>query len=184
MQSLKRIGFYGVSGIGKTTILTAFNKLTSNTIWLEGTKLVLEAAELTLEDFKKLPEVEKYYFREMAISSAFEIQDKEKLHIIIDGHLAFPKGENGFENVMTENDKRFYTDFLYLKLAPKTVLKRQQNDIIKKRNYSLNTITKWIDFEIRQLQKVCLQHNINLFIIESENIQTSIDVIIKTINDA
>lgn len=183
MQLLKRIGLYGISGVGKTTILSTFTKLPSNTIWLEGTKMVLDAAQMTLDNFKKLPEIEKYYFREMAISNAFEIQIQKQQHIIIDGHLAFPKGEDGFDNVMTDNDKKFYTDFLYLKLPPQIILTRQQNDAIRKRNYSLTTIANWIDFELIQLKKTCLEHNINLCIIESEDLETSVNIILKTIND-
>lgn len=183
MHTLKRIGFYGISGVGKTTTLSIFSKRQSNTIWLEGTGLVLEAANLSLPEFKKLPESEKYFFREKAICKAFEIQRTENEHIIIDGHLAFPKSENNFEDVMTEMDKIFYTDFIYLKLNPEIILERQKNDIIKKRNYSIKTISNWIDFEITQLQKVCLKHNINLLTVESEDTNDYIEAILKTINN-
>lgn len=184
MHTLKRIGFYGVSGVGKTTTLSIFSKCQSNTIWLEGTELVLEAANLSLPEFKKLPESEKYFFREKAICRAFEIQKTENQHIIIDGHLAFPKNENDFEDVMTEMDKIFYTDFIYLKLSPKIILGRQQNDILKRRNYSIETISNWIDFEVTKLQKVCFERNINLLTIESENTDDYVKSILKTINNA
>jgi adenylate kinase len=80
MDNLKRIGLYGVSGTGKTTILKEVSKLTSNVIWLEGSQLVINAAGLTLEQFKKLSDKEKYFFREKAIDKAFEIQRKESKH--------------------------------------------------------------------------------------------------------
>jgi adenylate kinase len=182
MKNYKRIGFYGVSGVGKTTILKEISQLTSNTVWLEGAKLVLDAAKLSLEDFKKVSETEKYHFREVAINQAFEVQKEQDKHIIIDGHLAFAKGENQFENVMTENDMRFYTDFIYLKLAPETILERQLKDSAKKRDYSVKTISNWIDFELTELEIVCKNRNINLHLIESENNQICIDFIIKILN--
>ncbi|HRI33064.1 MAG TPA: ATP-binding protein [Saprospiraceae bacterium] len=183
MQSLKRIGLYGVSGTGKTTILKRLMQLTSSVIWLEGASLVLDAAKLTLDEFKRLPEIEKYHFREMAILNALEIQRSQKQHIIIDGHLAFAKGENEFENVMTEKDKEFYTDFIYLKLSAGTVLERQRSDFVKKRDFSLDTIIKWTEFELSELNIVCRIRNINLHIIESENNQYCVDFIInKLIN--
>jgi adenylate kinase len=183
MQWLKRIGFYGVSGVGKTTILKSLMPFTANTIWLEGAAQVLKAAQLTLHDFKKLSASEKYHFRTMAIANAFEIQTENKQHLIIDGHLAFANGENEFENVMTENDKRFYTDFIYLKLAPAVILERQQQDLSRNRNYSLSTIHNWIDFELKALQKVCTERNIVLHILESENNSTCIHSILKILHN-
>lgn len=167
MKNLKRIGLYGVSGIGKTTILKEVSELTSNLIWLEGSQLVIEAAGLTLENFKKLSDKEKYFFREKAIDRAFEIQAIENKHIIIDGHLVFAKGENEFENVMTEKDTSFYTDYIYLKLPIETILSRHQNDSSKKRNYSANTILNWIEFELQELKQFCNNRNLSLHILET-----------------
>jgi adenylate kinase len=177
MESLKRIGLYGISGIGKTTILKEVSKLTSNIIWLEGAKLVINAAEVTLIEFKKMTDREKYFFREKAIEEAFKIQEKGKKHIIIDGHLVFAKGENEFENVMTEKDATFYTDYIYLKLSPEIILKRHQNDKDRKRNYSANLISNWMEFELQELKKLCKNSNLNLQLLESENNQECVDFI-------
>ncbi len=184
MQLLKRIGLYGVSGVGKSTTLTKLIEFNSNFVWLEGAKLLLEVANLSLSDFKRLTELEKYSIREKAIYKAIEIQKKENKHIIIDGHLAFPKNEGGFEDVMTTMDKKFYTDIVYLKMSPKIILERQQNDINKKRDYSVQTIIDWIDFEINQLQKVSFEFNINFVIVESESTDDYLTAILKRINNA
>jgi adenylate kinase len=167
MDNLKRIGLYGVSGTGKTTILKEVIKLTSNVIWLEGSQLIINAAGMTLEQFKKLNDKEKYFFREKAIDAAFEIQSKENKNIIIDGHLVFAKGENEFENVMTEKDKTFYTDYIYLNLQTEIILQRQQNDNNKKRIHSANTISNWVTFELQELKQFCHDHNLNLSILQS-----------------
>lgn len=177
MDNLKRIGLYGVSGTGKTTILREVSKLTSNVIWLEGSQLVINAAGLTLDQFKKLSDTEKYFFREKAIETAFEIQTKECKHVIIDGHLVFAKGENEFENVMTEKDKTFYTDYIYLNLPTETILQRQHNDSDKKRNHSAKTISNWVAFELQELEQFCNKHNINLHVLQTTNSKECVDFI-------
>lgn len=183
MSWLKRIGFYGVSGSGKTTILKSLMPFTSNTIWLEGAAQVLKAAQLPLSDFKKLSALEKYHFRAMAITNALQLQTENKHHIIIDGHLAFASGENEFEKVMTEHDKQFYTDFIYLKLSPTIILERQQQDLSRNRNYSLSTIHNWINVELEELHKVCTERNINLHILESEDNSICIQFILNIIHN-
>lgn len=177
MGNLKRIGLYGVSGTGKTTILKEVSKLTSDVIWLEGSQLVINAAGLTLEQFKNLSDTEKYLYREKAIDKAFEIQTKEGKHIIIDGHLVFAKGESEFENVMTEKDKTFYTDYIYLNLPTETILQRQQNDSDKKRNYTAKKISNWVAFELQELKQFCTKHNLNLHILQSTNSKECVEFI-------
>lgn len=183
MESLKRIGLYGVKGVGKTTISKEVNRLASNAlVWLEGSRLVLEAAKVPLTEFKRLPEEKKHLFREQAIEKAIEVQLIENKHILIDGHLVFPKGEDEFENVMTDKDNLFYTDFVYLKFPPKVILQRQKDDLIKKRIYPLKTIKNWIEFEISELEKVCKSNKINLHILEDKSNSYCIDFILNLIN--
>jgi len=177
MNNLKRIGLYGVSGTGKTTILKEVSKQTSNLIWLEGSQLIINAADLTLEQFKKLSDAEKYFFREKAIDKAFKIQTKEEKHIIIDGHLVFAKGENEFENVMTEKDKTFYTDYIYLNFPTETIVERQQNDREKKRNHSAKTISNWVAFELQELKQVCSKHNLNLHVLQTADHKKCVEFI-------
>lgn len=177
MEILKRIGLYGVSGTGKTTILKEVSKLTTNVIWLEGSQLVINAAGLTLEQFKKLSDKDKYYYREKAIDNAFEIQTKERKHIIIDGHLVFVKGECEFENVMTEKDKIFYTDYIYLNLPTEIIWQRQQNDRNKKRNYSAKTISNWVAYELQELKQFCDNNSLKLHILEKTDNKECVEFI-------
>lgn len=179
MENLKRIGVYGISGAGKTTILEKVSKLTSNLKWLEGSKLILDVAGLELDKFKKLSEFKKYFYREKAINKAFEIQNREKINIIIDGHLAFPKGETGFENVMTKRDVIFYTDYIYLNLPPEIIFQRIQSDSLRKQNYSIKTLSNWAKFELRILKIFCKSHKLNLTILEAEDTQNTVNFICK-----
>jgi len=177
MECFKRIGLYGVSGTGKTTILKEVSKLTSKVIWLEGSQLVLNAAGLTLQNFKELPEKEKYFYREEAIENAIKIQAKENKHIIIDGHLVFAKGENQFENVMTKKDKVFYTDYIYLKLPTEIILSRQKNDKNKIRDYSGSQISKWVEFELQELRTICAEDGLNLHVLETPDQKECVEFI-------
>ena len=181
MNKLKRIGLYGISGTGKTTILKEVANATSNLIWLEGSRLVTDAEGLTLEEFKKLSDSEKYFFREKAIERAFEIQTKENKHIIIDGHLVFVKGETEFENVMTKADAIFYTDYIYLNLPTEIILQRQQNDTERKRNHNANTISNWTAFELNELKLFCNNNNLPLHILETADTKQTVDFICKYI---
>jgi adenylate kinase len=183
MNNLKRIGLYGISGTGKTTILKEVAEATSNLIWLEGSRLVTDAAGLTLDKFKKLSDSEKYFYREKAIERAFEIQNKENKHIIIDGHLVFAKGENDFENVMTKADATFYTDYIYLNLPTEIILQRQQNDTVRKRNHNANTISNWKVYELKELKLFCNKNNLPLHILETADTKSTVDFICNYIRE-
>jgi hypothetical protein len=98
-------------------------------------------------------------------------------HIIIDGHLVFAKGENEFENVMTEKDKIFYTDYIYLNLPTESILQRQQNDRDKKRNHSAKTITNWVAFELQELKQFCDNNSLNLRILETTDNKECVEFI-------
>lgn len=182
MQKFKRIGLYGVSGTGKTTILKEVVKKVNKVIWLEGSKLISEAADMSLDEFKKLPFNEKYFFREKAIERAWEIQKEKKQHIIIDGHLLFAKGESEFENVMTEKDADFYTEYIYLKLPAQVVMERIQNDKKRNRDYSLTTIYRWAEAELKQLSAFCSERNIPLTVLSTEDLRESVNFLCDYIN--
>lgn len=180
---LKRVGVYGISGTGKTSIVKLVEKYSDNTIWLEGSRLVLEAANMTLEEFKRqTTDDEKYAIRERAIKIAETIQAQEQKHIVLDGHLAFVNKNGVFENVMTNQDQLFYTHFIYLKLTPKVVWSRQQNDTSKKRNYSLQTIEEWMKFEEKELLNAAMTYNINFSLLENEDLDTCVSYVLSVIN--
>lgn len=183
MNHLKRIGLYGISGVGKTTVLKEVSTRTDHIIWLEGAKLIMEAACLSLDEFKRLSVNDKYKFREKAIDIAFARQVSDQKSVIIDGHLAFATNESLFENIMTEKDKTFYTQFIYLEVDPLVVLQRQQNDLNKKRIYSLETIANWIEFEKQELEQACIENNIALHILKNESLDNSVDFILKAIHN-
>lgn len=181
MNKLRRIGLYGISGTGKTTILKQIVKKDVEVIWLEGARLVLDAARLTLDNFKRLSNEEKYFYREKAIEKAFEIQEKEKKDIIIDGHLVFAKGDNRFEHVLTSKDEQFYTEFIYLKPPIELVYQRILNDTTRKRNYTKEVLSSWMEYELNALRELCDHRNLRLNILEATELETAVAFVCKYI---
>ncbi|WP_430409282.1 ATP-binding protein [Kordia sp.] len=177
MNKLKRIGLYGISGTGKTTLLQELKKQCLDTICLEGSSLLLETANISLPEFKKLSDTQKYKLRENAMIAAHAIQETTQKHIIIDGHLVFAKSTNEFENVMTAKDAAFYTHYLYLKLPIAIIYERLQNDTTRKRNYTKEALENWMNYEWNALQIFCTTQNLPLNIIETTNKQTTVDFI-------
>jgi adenylate kinase len=173
---LKRIGLYGISGTGKTTVIKGLTAITNKLIWLEGSKLVLEAAGSSPEDFRKLPSHLKYKLREKAIEKAFEIQKRENKDLIIDGHVIFAT-QNGFENAMTEKDKLFYTEYIYLMPPVGIVHSRLQADKSRKRNYSIEVIEKWMAQEVEELRSFCIANSIPIIILDHKDSQQNIHFI-------
>ena len=179
MGTLKRIGFYGVSGVGKTTILKEAAAHSSELVWLEGSRLILHVAGLPLEEFKRLDELAKYDLRERAIHRALEIQNQEQRHVIIDGHMVFATGEGEFHNVMTAADADFYTDYIYLNLPASIVLKRQQHDQKHRREFSEDTIAAWMAAELKAIRNVCHHHKANLHVLQSVDNHQCVDFILN-----
>lgn len=177
MNKLKRIGLYGISGTGKTTLLQDLKKQCLDTVCIEGSSLLLETANISLSDFKKLSDAQKYALRENAIVAAHKIQATTQKHIIIDGHLVFAKSTNEFESVMTVKDATFYTDYIYLKLPISIIYERLQNDTTRKRNYTKETLENWMNYEWNALQIFCTAQNLPLTLIETIDKQTTVDFI-------
>lgn len=182
MNNYKRIGLYGVSGTGKTTIMKAVSQLVTETIWLEGSKLITNTAGLNLEFFKKLSDKEKYFYREKAIVAAEKIQNTQRKHIVIDGHMVFVKGEDNFENVMTDKDASFYTDYIYLNLPPEVIFERLQSDKSRVLKYTERVIKNWIDFELQEIVAFCKKQNVNLKILNSTNLNECVKAVCVYIN--
>ncbi len=176
-MDFRRVGLYGVSGCGKTTLLRDFIKTRDDYYWIEGSRAVLLPLNNDLDKFKKLSTEDKYIYREKAIDYAEEILEIEKKNIIIDGHYCFMKDKISYENVMTDKDRKFYTDFIYMDLRPELVLERQRKDKLKKRNYSLEQIKEWISFERSELKKECERCRIRFFTITGDDNISNIDMI-------
>ena len=173
-----KIGIYGISGVGKTTLIKAISKKIYNSQFFEGSKIIENL--INLEDFKKLPSHKKYKYREKVIE--FISNRLEKRYIFVDGHYSFIKG-NRFEKVITKKDINFYNHIFYIDIKSSLIKRRQLKDKTKKRNFSITDIHKWKKFEKFELRKICKKHNIKFHIINHHNIDKNIEIIYEIINE-
>lgn len=176
MERFRRVGLYGVSGCGKTTLAKSFANKDDIYMWIPGSKPLADLVGGDIAVFQKLPEKEKIIYREKAIQNAFKLQEARKKNVIIDGHYCFFKRPS-YEIVMTDADRKFYTDFVYMNLPAEDILKRQENDTEKRRNYTTQEITAWQHYEIEQLKKECKDFRINYFELTSNSIEESIIIL-------
>ena len=179
---MKRIGLYGVSGIGKSTILKELVLKHPDLLWLEGAKLLLETANIDLITFKKSDDLEKMRYRENAIKQAFKIQAEEKRDVIIDGHFSFPDDANSFKSVFTSMDNAFYKDIIYLQLPPEVILKRQLSDFTRKRNHSIEQIKAWVEYEIQFVNELANKDSHAVYYLKSESLDECINYISTILN--
>lgn len=178
MKKLKRVGLYGLSGVGKSSTIQQLVSDTDDVFHMDGTAFILQASNLSLDEFKRCPESLKHQYREQAIDLAFKHQNRINKHFLTAGHLAFPDVSGSINSVMTDKDKQFYTEFIYMDLPAELIYNRQQNDPNKKRNYSFDVITNWLTFEKNELTRVCEEENIPLYLLK----ETDMDLCIKFIN--
>ncbi len=175
------IGIYGISGSGKSTLITQLNKQSSKLKYFEGSKIMENILNDDISKFKFLNDIQKYKIREEVIS----IIKKESVidrHNIIDGHYSFIKEHDNFEIAITKADLEFFTHIFYLDIQDEIIKKQQVNDKSKKRNFTIEQIKKWKEFEKLELQKICKNNNIDFYTLNTNNLNTNIDYIQEIIN--
>ena len=173
MERFKRVGLYGISGCGKTTLAKHFANKYDTYMWIPGSKPLADLVGGDISVFQKLPEEEKIRYRKKAIQNAFKMQETRKKNIIIDGHYCFFKSPN-YEVVMTDEDRKFYTDFVYMNLPAEEIFIRQENDTERKRNYTIQEIINWMNYEIEHLKNECIKFQINYFELTCTDLEESI----------
>ena len=144
----RRIGIYGISCTGKTTLAKQMEKLNPYQYkFMDGSSVINDVCEGGLAAFKKLPAEHKYQCRKAAIRYLEQLQKKEQKHLIIAGHYSFFSNDN-FEIAWTDADENFYTDIIIINDDIDTVYQRCIN-LGKK--YSKTDLKKWNHFENSKL---------------------------------
>lgn len=124
MNSNIRIGVYGVSGAGKTSLLNEITPILGNKCKLvEGSQLIANLAEGGMAGFLSSTEKQKHAIREQAIESLQNVNQP----IIITCHY-YLYSDKKFERVMTDADKRFFTHIIYLDYPSEDVFNQLKND--------------------------------------------------------
>lgn len=147
-----KIVLYGISCAGKDTLLNDF--LTENTCFkhIQGSKRLSEISnEKYGADFQKLSTETQNRIRRTLVSEL-----RGMSNFVVDGHYCFPKDKE-FEVVFSDEDKKLYDVFLYLRVKPEDAFSRiavsEKNR--KFNNLSVEEIQKWQDKEISELKDIC-----------------------------
>lgn len=143
-----RIGIYGIKGSGKTTLARKIFKMDQNFKCIEGKDVIDEVTPGGLVGFDKLSDKDKKRCRDDAIKRLFEIHEETSKPLLVIGHYSFyTEDKDKIESVITEADKKFYTNIYYLHPSPEEIQSRNKLDREKTRDYTLKEIQNWLEFE-------------------------------------
>lgn len=156
-----RIGVYGVSGVGKSTLISHFQKYPNSTFTIDGSDIIDKITEGGLSQFKKLSNDGKLEIRTLASKKLFELFLEHDKHLVVAGHFCFFTN-NEFEIVWTEADSVFYEVIFYLHKPAEIILQQQCSDSSRKRTYSEIDLYRWQEFEYERLVSVCREKKIRL----------------------
>lgn len=179
MQNSYKIGIYGVSGSGKSTLIKNICEQSSKFQSFEGSKIMENILNSDISNFKLLDVNEKYKTREDVIKYIRNELD-DNMHTIVDGHYSFIKNNTDFEIAITKEDLKFYTHIFHLDISDEIIKKQQLNDKSKQRNFSIEEIQKWKEYEKVGLKKICKKNNISFHNLTCHDL--NIDYVNEVIN--
>ncbi len=166
-----KFAIYGISGSGKTFLSKSIENSDKRFKFFEGSKIIETITEGGLIQFKKMKDDDKNIIRKKLLEYIL-IESSKYENVIVDGHFSFFKNSS-FEIAFTESDRLFYDHFFYLDFTPEIIKERQVNDIERIRDFSINDIKTWIDFEKEQLKLIFKDTN-KLHFLNSENTEKNI----------
>jgi len=156
------IGVYGISRVGKDHFISEIvAKSNANMKHISGSyHLAVLAKEIYQKDFVLLNQEEKKLVREK-FTSKVKLEENSYLVIFVDGHYSFPKEDNDFEVVITQDDIDLYDVFIYLDKSSESIYSNSIND---KKHFSkflmnIENIDKWKKFDKSGLKYVVESNN-------------------------
>ncbi|KAF2871512.1 uracil phosphoribosyltransferase-domain-containing protein [Massariosphaeria phaeospora] len=166
------IGIYGISGSGKTHLLGQMKQIfgadAPGLDFYDGSGVIKKLVPGGMQEFNKWSHDDQNKYRERAIETIKEECAKTGKVGLVAGHYMFWHKGDVEEKVGTKKDWETYTHIVYLGVEPDVVAKRRDADKSKKRPpLQAAKLRKWQEEEIRELRKICLQHDI-LFTVASE----------------
>jgi len=176
-MNYKRVGLYGVSSTGKTTIAKRIEDLYPSFKYIDGSVVIGNVCPGGILNFKKLDTKHKTIYREKAIRFLKQYQIKVQKNLIIAGHYSFMQSDGTIENVWTVEDDDFYTDIIYVKDEPNNVYDRCV--LRGKICISPKFTKKWIDYELTSIESLIKQ---DIYKIESNSLDGKLEKIKEIIN--
>lgn len=182
-----RIGLYGVSGAGKTTIAKELNRLFHSLRYIDGSTVIDKVTPGGLIKFKQLPESQKISQRKKAIDWLNNLFKKERQHLIVTGHYSFWNDVTP-SVAWTSSDASFYDLIIYFESDPDLVLDRlnKKNNNDNDTKFKSCEVNEWVSFEKKSLTRVCAENDIHFFTIRSngnvtEDSQKIIELISRSV---
>ena len=170
-----RIGIYGVSGVGKTNLIKELEKHQKSIKVIDGSTVVDQIVNGGVKTFKALDFPAKTAVRIKAVDRLQEIHRSSHKHTVIAGHYCFIDGNNGYDVIWTKADADFYDVIFYLQKPPNAIFAQSQADLSRKRNYSLQQIEAWQEFEKQELTQACNQAGTTLYHLDGQLTLTEIE---------
>jgi adenylate kinase len=178
MMKSKVIGIYGVSGSGKSRMLSESRKSRPEWRCVEGTDVIRQIMEDKggFVAFEAMDEANKTVIRSQA---AKRLQEFSGITVVA-GHCSFARvvevdvsGETVvFEDVFTSEDTETYDFVLYLDKDPEVVWKQREADTRTSKRarpaLSSNVIRRWMEHEKAVLHDLCKEHGIYFAILSHD----------------
>jgi len=161
-----RIGLYGVSGVGKSTLSNHLSVYKNALGCIDGSQAIDAVTPGGLDEFKHSSDDIKTKLRHKSIDYLQNQFSTEQKHLVISGHYCF-LNHGKFDIVWDQKDAEFYDVIFLLECNVATHKQRCENDNSRSRNYSINELECWQTFERNALGKECQSHNIPLYQIDT-----------------
>ena len=165
----KVAGIYGISGCGKSHVLSQLARRRPEWRCVEGSdtlRSIVKRESLQWETFQA-DKIVANKCRSLAID---EIRAFDGLTLVA-GHCSFPHDETGssFDDVFTVADAATYDAIVYLDVDISAVASQRRQDNHNKQrvrpSLSSDTLEKWLQHEKELLRKECKVHQIPLHIV-------------------
>jgi adenylate kinase len=167
LNSLRRICFTGVRGVGKSSVLKGINKQSFNMCFASGSDILKDMMGESYSQFEFLPEYKKYAYRLKIRDILQKMQENTGKHLLVDSHLTVYNLKNEeIDVIFTHMDYEFYTDIILLDSYPERILDHRERDTKKKRITDLNIIRKELEFERQNATNISNEYGINLHVVE------------------
>ena len=169
INSLRRICFTGIRGVGKTTQLKETDEQNPDVVSISGSDILQELMGESYDQFEFLPEKEKYIHRLKLNDVRWEIQHTTGKDMLVDCHLTVYNLKTGeIDMIFTHKDFDFFTEFILLDCTPEKIQNHRKRDTSKKRIVDLDIIKRELDFERKMALKVTKDHGIKLHIVQMD----------------
>ncbi|MCS6232255.1 AAA family ATPase [Shewanella baltica] len=154
-----RIGIYGVSGVGKTTLAQSLSRYESVVNCYDGSSIIAQVVAGGLDEFKQATSKQKQAHREAAITELHGLHSQHRKHTVVSGHYSFIQA-GGYDIAWTQADARFYDVIFFLHKSSEDIKAQLQNDSHRHARYTETELAQWQDDEHQGLAECCSADNI------------------------